>query len=329
MRAIVIDRPGSVAIETIADPTPSAGEVVVQVEGCGLCGTDLHLIDGDLPYQNYPLVPGHEFSGTVVAVATDVPDRWLGQRVTLDPNILCGVCDPCRRGRSNLCENYRAVGVTQGGGFAEFAAVPVSLVYPLDERLPADIAPLVEPLSCAIHGFDMLPRRFGDSYLVYGAGPMGLMMAMLAAEAHGADVGIVELQPARREIAAELGLHVATSADELDRPQGFDVVIDCTGAVAAMQDGLTRVRRGGTFQCFGVASPEARLSISPFNIYRNEISIVGSMAVHHSIGRSIDLLTRRGSELRPIVTGRFDLDEFPDAVEAARSGRGAKSIVTP
>ena len=232
-------------------------------------------------------IPGHEFAGTVVAVGSDVTEFAEGDRIAADPNIFCGECHYCLIGRGNLCIYYGALGVTRDGACAEFLAVPVGNCFALPDSMPLEHAPLIEPLSCAVHGFDLLPGRVGEHYLIYGAGTMGLMMAQLAQRAGAASVSVVDINTSRLEVARRPWSRCdrPTRAAEFDRPHGWEVVVDCTGVIPAIEDALTRVRPGGTMQVFGVAAADAKASFSPFDVYKNEITIVGSMAVLHSFGR--------------------------------------------
>ncbi|HEX3257526.1 MAG TPA: zinc-dependent alcohol dehydrogenase family protein [Pseudonocardia sp.] len=332
MKAAVIDV-DRVTVESIPDPTPGPREVVVAVAACGICGTDLHIADGEFA-PTLPVTPGHEFAGEVVAVGTAVDAAVdgvrVGDQVAVDPSLYCGECYFCQRGRGNMCERWRAIGVTATGGAAEYVAAPVAncVVLPGDVR-PVDAA-LVEPLSCAVHGFDVLAPALGDHYLIYGAGTMGLMMMELAKRAGAASVSVVDLNPARLVTARELGCSAAVgSADELDRPRGWDNVIDCTGVVAAIEDGLPRVIKGGTFQQFGVANEDATARFNPFVVYNQEIRIIGSMAVLHSFDRAAQLLAE--GVLRPdvMISDRKPLDDYPAALEQFRAGVGRKIQVTP
>ncbi|HEV7823302.1 MAG TPA: zinc-dependent alcohol dehydrogenase family protein [Mycobacteriales bacterium] len=330
MRAAVITEPGRIEVSTVDDPVPAAREVVVAVAGCGICGTDLHLLDGELPYRPYPVIPGHEFAGTVVAVGSGVTELGVGDRIAADPNVSCGECDFCRTGHGNLCVRYGALGVTMDGACAEYVRVPVGNCFVLPAGIPLEHAPLIEPLSCAVHGFDLLPGRVGEHFLIYGAGTMGLLMAQLAARAGAASVSVVDLNADRLAVATRLAAaHVASDAGLLDRPQGWGVVIDCTGAVPAIEDALTRVRPGGTFQVFGVAPAAARATFSPFDVYRNEITIVGSMAVLHSFGRAVDLLAAGAVDADIMISHRFGLDDYASAVDAFRAGTGRKLQILP
>jgi 2-desacetyl-2-hydroxyethyl bacteriochlorophyllide A dehydrogenase len=328
VKAAVIVTPGEIAIESVPDPTPGRRDVVVAVAGCGICGTDLHIMDGEFA-PAYPIVPGHEFAGEVVATGSDVTEIRVGDRVAVDPSLHCGECYYCRRARGNLCENWAAIGVTTAGGAAEYAVAPVKNCYRLPEGVEVADAALIEPLSCAVRGFDVLPRNLADHYLIYGSGTMGLMMMELAKRAGAASVSMVDLNPERLETAKLLGCTAAvTSADELDAPRGWDIVVDCTGVEAAIVDGLRRVGRGGTFLQFGVANYDARATIEPYKIYNQEITITGSMAVLHSFERAGDLFT--AGVLRPdvFISHRYPLDRYADALAQFKAGVGRKIQIT-
>jgi 2-desacetyl-2-hydroxyethyl bacteriochlorophyllide A dehydrogenase len=319
----------AVTVETVPDPSPGPREVVVAVAGCGICGTDLHIAEGEFA-PTLPVVPGHEFAGEVVALGADVTELAVGDQVAVDPSLYCHECHYCRRGRGNLCERWGAIGVSTAGGAAEFAVAPVANCVRLPEGVTTADAALIEPLSCAVRGFDVLAPQLGDHFLIYGAGTMGLMMMELAKRAGAAGVDMVDLNPVRLETARELGCTSAvTSADELDRPRGWDNVVDCTGVVAAIEDGLGRVAPGGTFQQFGVANEDAKASFSPYRIYNKEIRIVGSMAVLHSYERAAELFAE--GVLRPdvMISHRMGLDDYPAALEQFRQGIGRKIQVTP
>jgi 2-desacetyl-2-hydroxyethyl bacteriochlorophyllide A dehydrogenase len=328
--AAVVERPGKVSVERVDDPTPGAREVLVQVAACGICGTDLHILDGESPLARYPIIPGHEFCGEVVAVGAEVEDRRVGDFVAVDPNLPCGRCRFCQAGRDNLCLNYEALGVTRPGGCAELVAAPAANAFPLPPGLPRAWGTLVEPLSCAVHGFDRLGAKLADRYLIYGAGTMGLLMAQLARRAGATTVDVVDVKAARLPVAERLGAdRTATSADDLDRGQGWEVVIDATGVVRAIEDGLRRVARGGSFLMFGVTPAEASVEFSPFRIYNEELMVVGSMAVLHSFERARDLLVGGAIDAKAMITHSMPLDDYEAAVDTFRGGAGLKIQVTP
>jgi len=331
MRAIVIDAPGSFSLTEVPDPVAGAREVVVRVEAVGICGTDVHVLDGDFAPTRYPIIPGHETSGVVESVGRDVHELAPGDRVSVDPSLSCGECAFCTAGRPNLCDDWDGSGVARtNGSTAELVVSPVRNVHRLPDDADLALAALVEPLSCAIHGYDLLPRRMGEHYLVYGAGTMGLLMAQLAPRAGAASVTVVDRLPSRLEAAREVGVAtVALSADEVAQAGGWDVVIDCTGSPAAIEDGLGRVRRGGTFQQFGVSATDAWVGVSPFRLYNDEITVVGSMAVLHSYGRAVTMFGAGAVDARPMVSHAFPLEGYGEAIELFRTGGGRKLQIRP
>jgi 2-desacetyl-2-hydroxyethyl bacteriochlorophyllide A dehydrogenase len=331
MKAVVIEVPNKMTVSRIADPSPGAAEAVIKVEACGICGTDIHVLRGEFAPTRYPIVPGHEFCGEVVAVAADVRNVKAGDFVAVDPSLFCGKCRQCRLGRFNLCENWNAIGVgSANGACAEFVAVPAANAFRLPPELPRHWGALVEPLSCAVHGLDQVDLQVAEDYLIYGAGTMGLLLAQLAKESGASRVDMVERNPHRHALAKRLAAdRVAISADELDRPQGWDVVIDATGVVPAIEDGLRRVARGGTFLMFGVANADATATFSPFRVYNDEIKIIGSMAVLHSFERALTMLAKGVIDCEAMITNRFPLDEYQGAIDTFLAGSGLKVQVGP
>jgi 2-desacetyl-2-hydroxyethyl bacteriochlorophyllide A dehydrogenase len=329
VKAAVVVTPGTLSVESVPDPAPGPLEVVVRPAAVGICGTDLHIMDGEFA-PSFPIVPGHEFAGEIVAVGSAVTGYAVGDQVAVDPSLYCGHCYYCKRARGNQCENWGAIGVTVAGAAAEYVAAPMANLFALPAHLPARDAALIEPLSCAVRGFDVLPRTVADSYLIYGSGTMGLMNLELAKRAGAATVSIVDLNPQRLETAKRLGCTAAvTNADELDAPRGWDVVIDCTGAAAAIRDGLGRVGRGGTFLQFGVANYDTRVEIEPYEIYRREITITGSMAVLHSFDRAGEMLAAGVLDPAVFVSHRFPLDGYGEALAQFRAGIGRKILIEP
>src|SRR5919112_6324285 len=216
MRAIVFSGPGQFSLEELPDPAPGPRDVVVRVEAVGICGTDIHVLDGEFAPTVFPIIPGHETSGIVEAVGDAVTKLAPRDQVSVDPTLTCGECSFCSVGRGNLCENWNGAGVARtNGSSAELMVMPVRNVHRLHDEVDLALAAMTEPLSCAIRGYDLLPRRMGETYLIYGAGTMGLMMAQLAPRAGAATVTVVDRLPARLEAAREVGVErVATTAED-------------------------------------------------------------------------------------------------------------------
>lgn len=330
MRAIVFEGPGQLALGEVPDPVPGPKEVVIKVAAVGICGTDTHVLDGEFEGTVFPLIPGHEASGTVEAVGEGVTSLVVGDHVAVNPSTTCGECEYCLTGRGNLCRNWNGLGVVASdGAAAQFLKAPVSNVFKLKPETDLYQAALIEPLACAIRGFDILPRKMGEHYLVYGAGTMGLLMAQLAPRAGAASVTIVDLNESRLQAARDVGIeNVYANADEADREQ-WDVVIDCTGVIRAIEDGLPRVKAGGTFQHFGVAPAEAKTGYSPFRVYRDELNIVGTMAVLNTFGRAVEMFEAGAIKSVPMISHSFTLDDYSEALDMFRKGTGRKLQIRP
>ena len=336
MRAVIIDAPTKIRVGSIPDPTPQPDELVIRVGACGICGTDLHIVDGDSPLVRYPVVPGHEFAGEVVAVGTHVAqsrdDVKVGTRVAIQPNIYCHHCEFCRTGHENLCLNYTAVGVTINGGFAEYVSVPAAYAYVLPDMMTIREAALIEPVSCAVHGMHSLAPKSGDTFLIVGAGTMGLLLLQLATRGGASRVTVVDVNTQRLALAEQLGAtRTQTDIKSLlvDEPLGFDCVIDATGVPSVIEAAFAVVKRGGKFMVFGVAPQEARISLSPFRIYNEEIKIVGSMAVLFSFQAALDLISGGIIDTRAMLTAALPLEDFPTALTMVRHGEGVKTQIIP
>ncbi len=338
MRAVIIDAPGIIRVDNVPDPTPRPDEVLVRVGACGICGTDLHIIDGDSPLARYPIIPGHEFAGEVVAVGSDVAQRYgkenitVGSRIAVEPNLYCGHCDSCRTGHENLCLNYAALGVTTNGAVAQYVAVPVAKAYALPDNISFREGALIEPVSCAVHGMHILNPRSGDTFLIVGAGTMGVLLLQLAVRGGASRVAMVDVNAQRLALAEQLG-PTRTYSDIKqalkDEPLGFNCVIDATGVAPVIENAFMAVKRGGKLLIFGVASNEARISLSPFRIYNDEITIIGSMAVLFSFQAALDLISTGVINTEAMLTKALPLQDFLEALDMVRYGKGVKTQILP
>jgi 2-desacetyl-2-hydroxyethyl bacteriochlorophyllide A dehydrogenase len=327
MKAVVVSGPGRWGVEEVPDATPGPDDVVVEVERCGICGTDLHVVAGEIPTVRYPVIPGHEFSGRVVAIGPGASGPPLGTFVAVDPMVYCGHCEQCRSGWTNLCANGGGLGTTVDGAFAHYVAVRSERCEPVPDSVPAHWAPLTEPLSCALHALDRAGPVVGADVLVTGAGPTGLLLTRLLSLG-GARVDVVERTPLRREAATSFGADRAVaSTDELDRERGWQMVVDASGNPAAIQEGLSLVRRAGTFVVFGVAREDARVELSPYEVFKRELTIVGTNSVRHSFGRALALLASGRIPADKLLDEAVPLDEIGQAFDRTRQGLGLKASV--
>lgn len=330
MKAIVVEQPGVYSFTEVKDPYPGERQLVVRVHACGICGTDLHIADGEFAPTPYPIIPGHEFSGEVVEVGEGVRESLeVGTRVAVDPSLFCGECGACRRGRGNLCGNWGAIGDTVDGAFAEYVSVPSANVYEIPESMSFPEAALVEPLSCAVHGVHRLGSVLGDSILVVGAGTMGLLLMQLLLRAGASSITVVDRIAGRLDVARNLGSSaVSESLDDLSS-EHFDVVVDASGVASAMEKAFALVNRGGRAMVFGVAPADASIAVSPFRIYNDEITIVGSMAVLHSFGDALRLLANGAVRTSELLASPRPLDSYAEALEFVKGGNGVKTQLAP
>ena len=329
MRAARWLAPGKLEVADVPDPTPGRGELVVRVGACGICGTDVHIADGEFPPTPYPIIPGHEFAGRVVAIGPAAPGGWQeGERVAVDPSVYCGHCPACRAGRGNLCANWNAIGDTVDGAFAEYVAVPAVNAYRIPDSVTNAQAALIEPLSCAVHGLRRIGPVIGQDVLMMGAGTMGLLLLQLLNRAGARSVTVVDRNRSRLPAATAAGA-ASVASDAAGTGRRFDVAVDATGAPAAIEAAFGALQRGGRLLIFGVASSDAEVNLSPFRIYNDEITIAGSMAVLNSFGAAAGLMTDGAIDTGPLLSDPYPLEEFAAALAAVRAGEGVKIQVSP
>jgi len=336
MKSVVFYGPNRFAVED--RPTPEVGEydALVKVYACGICGTDVHILRGE-HIVRFPVVPGHEFSGEIVEVGGKVTNVSVGDRVTVDPNIVDNTCCFCRRGEIHLCENLTALGVNYDGGFAEFCRVPAVQAYKVPDSVSLDEAAMAEPLACCIHGIDRANIVPGGTVVALGAGSIGLLLIQLARIAGASRIIVSEPDERKRHLAARFGSDVQVDPSRQDVAAevaeltgvGADVVIECAGRLETAQLALKLARRGGTVLQFGVVSPDQLAAVSPYDIYYRELTVRGSFVNPFTHARAIELLASKQVKVMPLVTHRFPLDEAARAFETAQGKDAVKVLLVP
>lgn len=337
MRAVVYHAPRQFSVLEVTTPEPGHGEVRVRVTQTGVCGTDLHLHDGQF-MAVYPMVPGHEVVGVVDALGAGVSGLALGERVAVNPNASCGRCAFCREGRPLLCEDLTGVGSSLPGGFAEYLVAPAVQVFSV-EGLSDDTAVLVEPTACAAHAVDVIAPRHGSCALVIGAGPTGILLAQLLRAAGATSVTMAAPTAFKLELAGSLGIDRTFVMDrgdlagdvraliDLTAGAGYDLTVDATGAAAVAEVLLPLTRNGGTAVFYGVTDEADRVSISPYDVFRRELTIKGSFAEISSFPAAIAALRAGRARTDGLITHRFGLEHYGRALEALRSDRTAHKVV--
>ncbi|HEX7004320.1 MAG TPA: zinc-dependent alcohol dehydrogenase family protein [Trueperaceae bacterium] len=322
MTAARILAPNQVAVERLELPKPAAGEVLIEVARAGVCGTDIHILRGQYELARLPVTPGHEFAGTVVAVGEGVLRRRVGDRVTVDPNVACLTCDECLRGAFNQCVDLQAIGVTRDGAFARYLVAPERSVYPIGD-LSFEVAALIEPLACVAWGLCRLTLPSGYSALIYGAGPMGCLLLQALRTAGAVRVAMVDVVESRLAIAKELGADAALTPDEARRldtfaPSGFELVVDATGVPSVLEAAMARVRPAGTIWVFGVAPEVSRISVSPYQLFRRDLTLMGSFAVNRTFPEAISLIRSGAVRTEPLISHVLPIEEFREGLEVAQ-----------
>ena len=327
MRQAIIQRPGQLDIIDVATPEPGPAELRVRSVAVGICGSDLHAFNGHHPFIDLPVVPGHEVAGIVDAVGSGVTAFHVGDRVLLEPNLVCGRCFYCGSGRYNLCEELRVVGCQTVGGLAEAFTAPASRFHPLPNRMTWTEAALVEPLSTATHAARVAGDLSGATVAVLGGGSIGLL-TLLSVRASGAAIVVVtDPVESKRGRALELGAAAAFDPTDSESVQAIrkslphrpDVVFDCVGSQTSVVQAIALAEKGGTVVLIGV--PRGPVEIPLPVIQDREIRIQGSaMYVAEDVLRAMDLILDHTVDAGRVVTVTFPLERAAEAFAAASSG---------
>jgi len=336
MRAAVLTSPRSLTVEDRPTPAPGPEDVLIRVASCGVCGTDSHIYEGEFLVE-FPVVPGHELSGTVVEVGQDVTHVGVGDRVTVDPNIVCGICRFCREGRVNLCQNLRAVGVNRDGGFAGYCVAPAKQVYLLPEGVSLEAGAFAEPLACCIHGMDRAALRPGEDVLIIGGGAIGQMMIQLCRSAGAGRILLSEPIARRREVGIASGASfvidplaedVVAATRELTGG-GADLVIECAGTARTAEQAVAAARNGGRVLLFGVAPERATANLRPYEIFIRELTVMGSFVNPFTHRRAVEALAAGRVRTETLITHRYPVAQLADALAMSRSRDAIKVAVQP
>jgi threonine dehydrogenase-like Zn-dependent dehydrogenase len=336
MRAVVFRGDGEWGIEALPVPElRNDDDVLLRVERASICGTDVHILS--VP-PGHPATPGtilgHEYVATVVETGPDVRHVHPGDRVVIDPNITCGVCAYCRLGLSNMCENMTTLGIFRHGGLAEWSVAPAKAVHRISSEVPLDRATLAEPFSCVLHSFEKSAFIPGESVVILGGGPIGLMFLMLYKAAGAYPIVLVEPAGFRRRMAEEMGADVALDPTVHDVVRevaagtglGADIVVDAVGTL--LPEAIPLVRRGGRVILFGM-NLRAEREVNQYWLTRYEISLLGSYIQRTAFPKVVRMLEAGLLPLEQLVTHRVDLSAIGEGFRLLRAGEALKVAVSP
>ncbi|MBI1879097.1 MAG: alcohol dehydrogenase catalytic domain-containing protein [Chloroflexi bacterium] len=316
-------------IPTIEQPT----DVLVNIEACGICGTDLNILAVPPAHKATPnIIIGHEGVGVVEAIGSGVTTLQPGDRVVIAPRLTCGQCKYCRRGLDNQCTNYNTVGTTINGAFAPYLRAPASALFKISADVSRDDAVFFEPLSCVAGSVARAPIQAGDNVTIIGAGPMGLLFARMYRLMGAGRIIVADLSPYRLSFAEEIGVDVALNPTQVDLPQavhevtelGADVVVDAVGN--QMGTAIKLARRGGQVVLFGLR-PHDNPPVNQYTITRYDLTLHGTFVGLNPFEQTIQLLESRRLQPSVLITHRVPLSELVYGVELMRSGQGMKVIV--
>ncbi len=322
MKAARIERPGQGIVTSVDEPYVGADDVLIKVRAAGICGTDLHIFKGEYEAE-YPIIPGHEFSGEVTAVGANVVNFKVGDRVTADPNIPCNRCSYCQRNEPNQCKNLKAIGVTRSGAFAEYVVAPEGNVFSIGD-MTYGAAALIEPLACVVWGIKRVDVQAGDTALVFGAGPMGALVAQSLKQAGAVKVVVTDVVPWRLQMIEQLGATHTVVADvqqasklKAIEPDGYDIVVDATGIPSVLEGTFPFAKPRGKIWVFGVTPQGTTVKFPSYEVFRKDLQIIGSFAVNRTFPQSIALIQNGAIKVEALISHQLPLDDFSKGLELA------------
>lgn len=321
MKALVLTAYKHFEYCEVPEPQPGPEDVLVRVEACGICGSDVHGMDGSTGRRVPPIIMGHEAAGVIAQIGAAVEGWQLGDRVTFDSTISCGRCHYCVQGQINLCDRRRVLGVScaefrQDGALAEFVAVPQHILYRLPEGLEFHFAAMVEPVSIAVHAVRRVGVRLGDTAVVVGAGMIGLLVVQALRAAGCGRVWAVEPDAGRRQLALRLGADEAFSPEETEvlaevrrrtQGRGADVAVEAVGIPATVSLAIGAVRKGGAVALVGNLSPQAELPLQA--VVTRELRLDGCCASSGEYPLCLELLARGAIQVEPLISAVVPLAE--------------------
>jgi L-iditol 2-dehydrogenase len=343
MKSLLLSEYNHLEIADMPLPTIGPDEVLVRVEACGICGSDVHGFDGSTGRRIPPIVMGHEAAGTIDSVGSNVRGFKPGDRVTFDSTVYCGQCKYCASGDVNLCDNRQVIGVSCGdyrrhGAFAEFVVVPQRIVYHLPESIAFSEAAMLEAVSVALHGVRVSEVKGGETALVIGAGMIGLLTLQAAHAAGCKQVFISDVDTTRLTLAGQVGadktLHTSgaellAEVQKLTEGRGVDIVYEAVGRDETIASAIDCVRKGGTVSLIGNITPEVTLPLQ--KVVSRQIRLQGSCASSGEYPQAIELISNGKMQVKPLITAVASLEEGPRWFERlhSREPNLMKIILTP
>jgi len=322
MRACQIVEPGIIrglSLDMQNMLNPPQGWITIRVNASGICGTDLHIFLGEY-LGDYPIIPGHEFSGDVVAIGDKVDKFQIGDRVAVEPNLSCGICDACLHNRQHFCEDWQGIGVTMSGGMATHVMVPQQAAFTIGD-LSFEEAAFMEPLSCVIHGVGLIGSALGTHILLIGAGPIGMLLLRTLKNIGPVELDIVEKNESRRDFAAAERTGQVFSDFSQVKKEHYDIVVDATGVISVLEQCISYARPAGKILFFGVPPKGKVMTIEPFRLFNKELTIMSSYTSLRNSKQAIDLISVGRIVVKDLISHRLPLNELEDGLRLVLDGK--------
>ncbi|WP_314061960.1 zinc-dependent alcohol dehydrogenase family protein [uncultured Vagococcus sp.] len=339
MKSAVFYGEKKLSVEERKRPVVSMGEVLIEVKACGICGTDVHIFEGDEGAAPTPenTVLGHEFAGIVTEIGEGVKELRVGDRVAVDPNALCGSCYFCQRGEGHYCEHMVGTGTTVDGGFSQFCLVTPKQLYLLAETTSFSQGAMAEPLSCCIHGVDLCQIKTGDTVVVVGGGMIGLLNLQLAKLSGASTIILIEPIEEKRQQGLSLGATLTIDPfsenpkDVLSSRQikNVQVVIECVGRPETIKQSIELAGKQGMVMMFGLTKPDEEITIKPFEFFQKEITLKSSFINPYTMGRAIDLINQGRVDVASMIEEVVPLENLPEILGNQKLRSKGKYIVNP
>lgn len=320
-------------------PEVGPHDVLIQVKACGVCGTDVHIYEGDKGAAEVtpPTILGHEFSGIIAKTGSAVKNYNVGDRVCIDPNCYCGACEPCRNGVVHYCEHMIGYGTTVNGGFAEYCAVHERQVYKLGENTTFEQGAMAEPAACCLHGIDMCEVKPGSQVVVIGGGMIGLLMLQLSKLAGAARVALLEPVAGKREVAKRLGADVCIDPVHEDVKAALaqanmtwvNTVIECVGCPATIEQAIDIAGNKAVVMMFGLTKPDETIAVKPFQIFQKELELKASYINPCTQKRALDLIDSGRLDVSSMIYEVCGLDKLEDVLSTPKLRANGKYIISP
>ncbi|MBD0381336.1 zinc-dependent alcohol dehydrogenase family protein [Paenibacillus sedimenti] len=315
MRALVIEGPRKASIQEVAYPEPAAGEVTIKVQRTGICGTDFHIFEGEF-ISPFPIIPGHEFSGTIHKIGEYVTGLQVGDRVSADPSLFCGACDFCLTHRGNQCVNWNALGNTVNGSMAEYVSMPAKNVFKIPDTMSFAEAAFIEPIACVVHAMNRLQLQVGNRVLLFGAGAMGQQLVQAIEKVGASELVVVDKDQDKLNAAIQFGATKGILVENVEKelsqahyPYGFDIVVDATGIPAVIEKALDYMGPCAKYLQFGVTPEHSKISINPFKLYNKDWTLIGSMAINHTFLPALHWIKEGRIVTEPLISKVISLEE--------------------